>query len=315
MDLRAALAGTLADVRSREIAPAVHRLIDGYRAARTPDLDSPEAVTAYAVYRMPATYAALCEVFAQLGPLEVRTMLDVGGGTGAAAWATAEALPGISSITVADRSDQALALGRRLAATSTVPALRSARWQRLTLDARTELPRADLLVAAYLLGELDPVTRHGLVEAMATSGATVVLVEPGTPEGYRRILAAREQLLTRGHGVIAPCPHGAPCPLTPTNDWCHFAVRLERSALHRRVKGAELGYEDEKFAYVATAPAARPRAAGRVLRHPVTRKGLVGLTVCQDDGQVARAAVGRSASAYRAARATRWGDPWPRDAD
>ena len=34
-------------------------------------------------------------------------------------------------------------------------------------------------------------------------------------------------------------------------DWCHFTQRLQRSRAHKQVKGAELPFEDEKFAYVA----------------------------------------------------------------
>ena len=47
-------------------------------------------------------------------------------------------------------------------------------------------------------------------------------------------------------------------------DWCHFTQRLPRSRAHKQIKGAELPFEDEKFAYVALTRAAvgprRPRA-------------------------------------------------------
>jgi hypothetical protein len=43
-------------------------------------------------------------------------------------------------------------------------------------------------------------------------------------------------------------------------DWCHFATRLARSRTHRLAKGAERGFEDEKFAYaVLTRSPHRPR--------------------------------------------------------
>lgn len=312
--LRAALDASLAGFDQRAIAAAVRHLVAGYRSDEGPPrLDDPVSVVAYAAYRMPATYAAVRAALAQLPPLSPMTLLDVGGGTGAAAWAAIDACPGLRSIRVVDRSATALNFGRRLAAAAPHEALRLARWERSDVTATPA--GADLVTASFVLGELEPESRHRVVEAMAAAEATVLIVEPGTPTGYRRILEARDQLLAHGHQVLAPCPHCARCPLADTNDWCHFAVRLDRSALHRRVKGAELGYEDEKFAYVATAPGGHPAAAGRVLRHPQTRKGLVRLTVCQRDERVAPVAVGRSAASYRAARDTRWGDPWPpRDA-
>lgn len=307
--LRGALEQGLDGFEPRAVTAAVRRLVAGYRSDSSADLSDPVTVAAYAAYRMPATYAAVRAVLAQIPQLSATSLLDLGGGTGAAAWAVTEAVPELGSITVTDRSAPALEFGRRLAAAAPYPALRQARWARAELSATW--PAAELITASYVLGELDLTTRETVAAALAGTEATVLIVEPGTPAGYRRVLAARDQLLARGHRVLAPCPHSATCPLAATADWCHFAVRLDRSALHRRVKSAELGYEDEKFAYVATAPEGHAVAAGRVVRHPQIRKGLVGLTVCQRDGHVAQVPVGRSRPAYRAARAVRWGDPWP----
>jgi len=310
--LRAALDAALRGLDGRAISAAVQRLSTGYRSgdpAQLPRLDREIDVTAYAAYRMPATYAAVRAVLAQLPPLRVRSLLDLGGGTGAAAWAVAAVVERLTDVTVIDRSPTALAFGARLAAAAAAPALRAAHWRQLPLDA--PLPAAELITAAYLLGELAPADRADLVDVLAATDATVVLVEPGTPAGYRCILDARDRLLAAGHGVIAPCPHSGRCPLAGGNDWCHFAARLDRSAVHRRVKEADLGYEDEKFSYVVTSRGAAAAATGRVLRHPLRRKGLITLAVCGAGGDVAQTAVGRSRPAYRAAREVRWGDRWP----
>lgn len=310
--LRSALDAALTGLDRRAATAAVARLVDGYRSAdldRTPRLASAVDVAAYAAYRMPATYAAVRAVLAQLPPLPATSLLDLGGGTGAAAWAVADVVPTVGTITVTDRSAAALDFGRRLARTSPSAALRSATWTQASVDGAA--PGADLVTASYLLGELDEPARSTLVAALAAGPGTVLLVEPGTPAGYRRILTARDQLVAAGHRVVAPCPHSGVCPLAAGRDWCHFMTRLDRSALHRQVKGGDLGYEDEKFAYVVTARDGAATADGRVLRHPKWRKGLVELTVCQADGTVTGVAVGRSRPTYRAARATGWGDPWP----
>jgi len=153
--------------------------------------------------------------------------------------------------------------------------------------------------------------------ALAASAATAVLVvEPGTPAGHRRILAARAQLLAAGYVVAAPCPHQLDCPLAVEGDWCHFGARLQRSAVHRQVKGVELSYEDEKYSYVAAVKASAGFAVAatqsRVVRRPQQRKGLVLLDLCLSDGSSRRDIVSKSkGAAYRQARKVTWGDSWP----
>ena len=89
-------------------------------------------------------------------------------------------------------------------------------------------------------------------------------------------------------------------------------MRLDRSALHRTVKGVERGHEDEKFSYVLASRDPVVPAQGRVLRHPVTRKGLVQLEVCRSDASTGRVVVTkRSRDAYRTARDLAWGDAVP----
>ena len=177
-----------------------------------------------------------------------------------------------------------------------------------------DLPAADLATAAYVLGELTPAQQTALVTLAARSAPVVLLVEPGTPAGHRRILAARAQLLAAGYLVAAPCPHQLGCPLDVAGDWCHFGARLPRSALHRQVKGAELSHEDEKFSYVAAirlGTGLPQLPAARVVRRPQQRKGLVTLDLCACDGSSRRELVSKSkGEAYRRARKTSWGDRW-----
>ena len=112
---------------------------------------------------------------------------------------------------------------------------------------------------------------------------TLVIVEPGTPAGWQRILAARHQLIESGAHVVAPCPHAHECPLQPP-DWCHFAERVARSRLHRQAKGAEVPWEDEKFSYVALSRTPAPEAGARVIARPRKASGRVTLKLCRPDG-------------------------------
>lgn len=320
-DLTSALDAVLDGLPADALRRATASLIEAYRSGAPPThqvLHDPTTAAAYAAYRMPATHAAVSRALrhtTDLVPdLDVRSVIDVGGGTGAATWAASEAFAGLGSATVLDGSADALATGRRIARHGSA-AVASATWSHARLRPDTVLPQADLAIVSYLLGELAEALQGSVVDAVATASPTVLVVEPGTPRGYAAVLAARSRLTAAGWHVLAPCPQDGLCPIEAVDDWCHFSVRLDRSALHRRLKGGRLGHEDEKFSYVVATRDEALRAAstpGRVLRHPVTRKGLVQLEVCHADGSVGREIITKRAPmAYRAARDAAWGSTWP----
>ncbi|MER6404466.1 small ribosomal subunit Rsm22 family protein [Streptomyces viridosporus] len=315
--LRAALAGLLDGLPPRQAAQAVERLIATYRGATptgAPILRDRADVAAYAAYRMPATFEAVrsaLEAFARAVPgWTPGDHVDVGGGTGAAAWAVSATWDGGRPVTVLDWAEPALALGRELAAAH--PALRDARWQRARITAELTLASTDLVTVSYVLNELTAPDRAALVDAAAGAARAVVIVEPGTPDGYARVIEARDRLVSAGFRVAAPCPHSAACPIAPSTDWCHFSARVSRSSLHRQVKGGSLAYEDEKFSYVAATRLPATPAAARVVRKPQIRKGQVLLDLCETDPSLRRTTVTkRHGDLYRAARDTDWGDAWP----
>ncbi|MBN0044884.1 rRNA methyltransferase [Streptomyces actuosus] len=315
--LRGALADLLDGLPPRQAAQAVERLIGHYRGATPTDapiLRDRADVAAYAAYRMPATFEAVrsaLEAFADAVPGWVPAgHVDVGGGTGAATWAVTAVWDGSRPVTVLDWAEPALALGREIAAAN--PALCDARWERARIGAALTLDRTDLVTVSYVLNELTAADRAALVDAAASAAQAVVIVEPGTPDGYARVIEARERLAAAGFRIAAPCPHSDACPIVPGTDWCHFSARVSRSSLHRQVKGGSLAYEDEKFAYVAAGRVPVAPAPARVVRRPQIRKGQVLLDLCLEGGRLDRATVTkRHGEQYRAARDTEWGDPWP----
>src|SRR5262249_36845749 len=150
--------------------------------------------------------------------------------------------------------------------------------------------------------------RTSLAAAMwARTRDTLLVVEPGTPAGYARIIAVRQRLIATGAHVAAPCPHDGPCPLA-SPDWCHFTQRLQRSRAHKQVKGAEVPFEDEKFAYVALTRAAVAPRPSRVLAQPVAGKVEVSAKLCTRDGLDIAKVPRRDKEAYAQARRWRWGD-------
>ncbi|GGY85526.1 small ribosomal subunit Rsm22 family protein [Streptomyces nitrosporeus] len=322
--LRTALAVLLDGLPPRKATQAVDRLIASYRGTTptdTPVLRDRSDVVAYAAYRMPATFEAVracLDALRDAAPAWVpATHTDIGGGTGAATWAVAGAWEGDGPrTTVLDWAEPALALGRELAEVSGIPGLRTAAWQRARIGTGLEPAPTDLATVSYVLKELAPADRAVLVDTLAGAAQAVVIVEPGTPDGYTRVIEARDRLIAAGMTVAAPCPHSAACPIEPGTDWCHFSARVSRSSLHRQVKGGSLSHEDEKFSYVVATRFPTTPVPARVTRRPQIRKGQVLLELCTGDDALQRATVTkRHGGLYRTARDTDWGDPWPpRDA-
>jgi len=209
--LRVALAARLAGQSTLNLRASVDTLISKYRsgvAPASPILASDSDVAGYAAYRMPATYAAVRAVLETIRAGRApSSCLDIGGGTGAAVWAAVDAFPSLETITVLDQVSAALNFGARLAADSPAASLRSATWQTHRLPSADPLPAADLVMASYVLAELPAAGQRALVDAAAAaaSGGVLVLVEPGTPAGYERILAARTRLIEAGRTIVAPC--------------------------------------------------------------------------------------------------------------
>ena len=266
---------------------------------------------AYALARMPATYAAvaaslgaLCEVRPDFAP---KSLLDVGAGPGTATWAAAESFSSLEAFTLLD-ANGAL---RRLALVLACDSSRLSAMRYDQGDATAKLagtPAADLVVASYMINELDDAARARLTELMWTKTRdTLLVVEPGTPAGTQRVLELRRRLITQGAHVMAPCPHDAECPLAAP-DWCHFTQRLPRSRAHKHLKAAELPYEDEKFSYVVLSRAPANVRPARVLAQPVVTKIAARATLCTDHGIADRVAPRRDKPAYARLRKLNWGD-------
>jgi ribosomal protein RSM22 (predicted rRNA methylase) len=310
--LRAALEAKL-DGRPRdEIAARAMQISKTYRAGgNSAAITSETDALAYALVRMPATYAALAASLNALVAVRPdfapKSLLDVGAGPGTASWATAEAFSSLHRFVLLDNSAALRTLALDLAAAS-------ARLKAITYvggDAHEMLASAepaDLVIASYLIGEIGEAEQRALAERLWTKASdTVLVIEPGTPSGYTRIISLREQLIACGAHVAAPCPHDGPCPLA-TPDWCHFTQRLPRLRAHMQAKDVELPFEDEKFSYLVLTRAPLARRFSRVLAQPVASKVEVTAKLCTVDGLEIRKVPRRDRSAYARARRWRWGD-------
>jgi ribosomal protein RSM22 (predicted rRNA methylase) len=311
-ELKAALDARLQGLSRNDAAERASLISQTYRDGGGSSAIRSEAdALAYALARMPATYAAMS---ASLNALhEIRpdfaptSLLDVGAGPGTATWAAAAAFPSLTSLALLDSNSALRALALDLAGDRT-------RLRKITYqlgEARAALADSeavDLVIASYMIGEIGDAERTALAELMwAKTRDTLLIVEPGTPAGYGRIIALRRQLIAAGANVAAPCPHDRECPL-PAPDWCHFTQRLPRSRAHKQLKSAELPSEDEKFSYVALTRAPPARHPARVIAQPVVTKVAVTARLCTDQGILNASTTRRQKAAYQRFKKIAWGD-------
>jgi ribosomal protein RSM22 (predicted rRNA methylase) len=272
---------------------------EAYREGRALSLPNRERVAAYLVTRMPATYAAayavLRELRQRLGEKNVASILDIGAGTGAASLAARAWFPD-AAITMVERDVAFSEVARQLIPDATAK----------SLDLSHALAPHDLVIAAYSLGEIREPLGKQLWHAAHTA---LIAIEPGTPRGFSLIRNLRTELLAAGARMAAPCPAETPCPIVDP-DWCHFAARVERSSIHRRVKDGELGYEDEKYSYVALVRDAVALPTARIVRHPQQRPGFIVLETCTAQGLTTERVTRRDREDFRLARKRSWGDSW-----
>jgi ribosomal protein RSM22 (predicted rRNA methylase) len=145
----------------------------------------------------------------------------------------------------------------------------------------------------------------------------LVLVEPGTAEGYRNVINARHLLLEQeaeassdSVSVLAPCTHSRSCPMTTMTStpdgseapltlqrWCWFEQRLDRPKFLMQLKQASGSYEDHPFSYVIISRNncyagttgngngnEHSFADARIIEPPTKRKRHVNVQLCTEEG-------------------------------
>jgi ribosomal protein RSM22 (predicted rRNA methylase) len=311
-ELKATLETRLHGLSRNDTAQRASAISQTYRGGGGSGAIRTEAdALAYALARMPATYAAVTASLNALREADPdfapQNLLDVGAGPGTATWAATQAFASLQSFTLLDANAALRSLALDLARGSR--RLSAMRYDHGDACAKlTEAPAADLVVASYMINELNDAARAALADLMwAKTRDMLLVVEPGTPAGTQRILELRRRLIAQGAHVAAPCPHDTECPLAAP-DWCHFTQRLPRSRTHKQLKAAELPYEDEKFIYLALSRAPPTRRHARVLTQPETTKIAVTAKLCTPDGIQIAVAPRRDKIGYARLRKLNWGD-------
>lgn len=303
----------------RQVGDEFERLSSGYLGGGSSQafVASDLGAAAYVSARMPSIYVVLWRVFAELierDPLFApRSLVDVGAGPGTVLWAASARWPSLEHATLIDSNEAFRRAGQELATHGIAGVFHQAQWVQQDFESEHALLKdADLTCVSYALGELSEGARERvLTQWLAKPCGTLVLIEPGTPEGFRCIRDARDLLLKAGAAIIAPCASRAACPMAEGNRWCHFAQRVERTRFQRLGKRAVLAFEDEKYSYLIAAKRPCPNIQGRVVDRLRRDKHSVTLNICDAEGNLSTLKFEkRNKTAFRSIARLCWGDAY-----
>jgi ribosomal protein RSM22 (predicted rRNA methylase) len=243
-----------------------------------------EAIS-YLVIRMPATYCAVKTILDKINIQEdVKSYIDVGAGTGAASIGILEKFNIQEGICI-EREKSMQDLGKEIL--KQVQDKEKINWVNLDIEKNDIDIKADLVITSYMINEIEEKNRLNIVRKLLNlTNKYLIIIEPGTPAGFKNIRKIHEYAIENKIKILAPCIGNFKCTL-PDDDWCHSIVRVERNKVHKYLKDGDAPYEDEKFSYIVLYKENKEnkekieiKKAVRVLRHPIIEKGKITLKIC-----------------------------------
>lgn len=281
-----------------ELIKARAALTERYRTHQDKRMRNLAEKESYLLTRFPATFAVAEQVFSKI-PFPYDSLLDVGSGPGTASLAALEQNT-LKSITCIEQDKTLLDWAKAL--------MPQAECKLADFTVNHFTPH-DVVVFSYSIGEIKdpyPIIEKGYIAATKA----LIIIEPGTPYAYQNLMAIRSFLIQKGANIVAPCPHLKPCPLLG-KDWCHFSARVQRTRLHKLLKGADLGYEDEKYSYLIVSKTPFIGDA-RIIRPVEKHSGHLKMILCTDEG-IQDKTFTRSMENYSKLKKFEWGDSLPRE--
>jgi len=187
---------------------------------------NPDLLGAYLLFYWPISYMQAHYIF-KTHSLRPESVLELGSGAGPVGAACADFLN--PKITFADRNPLILKLAQNLSRQKNLKS------QTLLWDPKNPLPavlpKFDLIAFQHVLNELwqnDPdriQKRLNLVKSLLprlTTNGRLLIIEPALMATSRDLLLLRNQLLSDGFFIEAPCLYNHDCPaLEKANDTCH----------------------------------------------------------------------------------------------
>lgn len=278
-------------------------------------IQTEEECLAYLCTRFPATFGANYFVFSEIKKRglekDISSILDLGSGSGAALWAASEVFSNLRSYTLLERDSRLITIGKELLKVGLGEGHFSfdLHWIEGDYTGTIKSGPHDLVVLSYSIGEIDPKEWESVLkQVIEYTKNFLVILEPGTPLGYKRLMKIRELLIQQGLSMVAPCPHNKQCPILG-QDWCHFSQRIPRTSLHKSLKNASLGFEDEKFSYIVLSKQPYFKKGYRIIKTPLKRSGFIELDLCStSEGLLKQKISKKQGEFFNKVKKLGWGD-------
>lgn len=259
-------------------------------------------VDAYLVGRLPLTFSVIKDVLcktAHLFPTKV-SVTDYGCGPATALFALHEVFDDVTYHGLEEKKAM-------LEAAKTLSKALGINAEFTQSDIQKDNPvSTSLALASYVLNELK--NPHEFYKLLLSRHDYILILEPGTPDGYQRINTLRNLALDSSWHILAPCPHECVCPIKNPS-WCHFYNRVARSKQLKELKGGQLGYEDEKYCYLFLSKTKQPVHHSVLLKEPTVLPFKVELTVCDSDGFIKdKEILKKDKDRFKLAKKLSWGD-------
>ena len=257
-------------------------------------INNSDEVLSYCISRMPATYCVVHNVFSSFldmlkkldVELNVKTLLDVGLGTGATTLAVLNNYK-VDEIKCIEKEHIMSDMALEFLKNENISLYNEDVIKLAESNEEQKNFKSDLVICSYMLNELSEKDLLPVVDFLwENTEKYLIIVDPGTPSDYERMMKIREHLINQKGIIIAPCAHNKPCKYLKENDWCAFSTRVERTKLQKEIKDADVPFEDEKFTYLIFS---KEDINGqvelkRILRNPEITKNFIDLKICSKDG-------------------------------
>ena len=294
--------------------------------------------------RMPYTYHVAkrisLEIANRVPDFKPESILDYGAGLGSCIWAAHDVFTEASRLAAVEPNKDMRRLGKFL--TTMGKLNKEILWvESLTMIPGTgsERGKFDLIFLSHVLQEVSTAKiRQLLLDTLfhrLNENGILVVVEPGSPKGYRFIHDLRKWVIDKPRedaSIISPCPHHMDCPLaSQRNSWCHFSQLSYKWAKDIFPKlPKQKNIHNEKFCYLVIRKGKTPNVVlkneeetendheksffwDRIVRPIIKKQKHNIMDLCNTKGKLERRIIAKShgtLGGYKSSKLLNWGDLW-----